>query len=620
MKKFYQISVLCLLFWASNTLIAQTLPVLVKNINPTNEEGSTPIALCAHNNYLYFCAKDGDDYGIYRTDGTVAGTILLRDNIVTYNFFTGVNFIYFIGYSGDYYYDLFSINTQTSQVSNIRDFEFSIHNKGYVWEDQFYFYADTSTNQSDLELWVSTVTNGFYNTYKVKDINPTDDAIHANTCRIPVLLNNKLYFNASDGVYGYELWSTDGTETGTQMVKDIFLGSQHSMEHYGEMEVLNGQLYFSAMDNATGYELWKSNGTASGTVRVKDIKVGSESGFTTKNIEKVTFGVGQSKLVFAADDGSHGSELWVTNGTESGTYMLKDINNGTGGSIAYPGANGALYLFNYYFAADDGVHGRELWKTNGTAEGTVMVKDLFPGEEDSDISNLVIYHGQLYFTATSNGFNYHLYRTDGTEAGTQVVLPALVTQVNPEPKHLTNVGSRTLYFDADYHIPEGRELYKLEIPYQISTAAVPASGGVAVGAGDYLVGDQVTLTAMPVENYEFVHWTNESGSEVSTSATYIFTMSTSNRTYTAHFQSTLGVEDEEALGIKIYPNPADSQLFIDGINEPTTLTIFNLTGAKVMEILLDQNRSLDINHLNTGMYIGVFENSQGKSSLKFVKE
>ena len=201
-------------------------------------------------------------------------------------------------------------------------------------------------------------------------------------------------------------------------------------------------------------------------------------------------------------------------------------------------------MFNFYFFANDGTHGYELWKTNGTSEGTVMVKDINPGTESSmsgvnKDNNLVTYHNKIYFAATPNSYNYHIFRTDGTVEGTEMIVPELVTQPNPDPKNLFNAAERALYFSADYHIPVGRELYKIEIPYQVTTFATPATGGVVTGAGSYLVGDKVTLTALPVANFEFVNWINSSGAEVSTTAALNFTMPNRNVTYTANFRSTI---------------------------------------------------------------------------------
>jgi len=82
------------------------------------------------------------------------------------------------------------------------------------------------------------------------------------------------------------------------------------------------------------------------------------------------------KTVFFAFDQAHGKELWVTNGTQAGTQLLKDINPGTTGSagIYFAPFNGKLY-----FNANDGTHGPELWVTDGTAAGTQLVKDINTG-------------------------------------------------------------------------------------------------------------------------------------------------------------------------------------------------------------------------------------------------
>ena len=79
---------------------------------------------------------------------------------------------------------------------------------------------------------------------------------------------------------------------------------------------------------------------------------------------------------FAADDGTHGRELWKTDGTPEGTSLVKDINDGSGSSDPR-----VLVEFNgeLFFAADDGANGQELWTSDGTVAGTVLVKDIFPG-------------------------------------------------------------------------------------------------------------------------------------------------------------------------------------------------------------------------------------------------
>ena len=78
-----------------------------------------------------------------------------------------------------------------------------------------------------------------------------------------------VFFAASDGASGVELWKTDGTDAGTVRVKDINPGPGNSSPL--GFTVFNAALYFQANDGASGFELWKTDGTAVGTVLLKDI-------------------------------------------------------------------------------------------------------------------------------------------------------------------------------------------------------------------------------------------------------------------------------------------------------------------------------------------------------------
>src|SRR5687767_9958012 len=88
----------------------------------------------------------------------------------------------------------------------------------------------------------------------------------------------------------------------------------------------------------------------------------------------------QGGAFFVVDDGVHGAEPWITDGTPGGTFLLRDVRPGPAGSNVRAATPAGDRL---YFTADDGLTGQELWRTDGTPEGTVLVADIHPGAESS---------------------------------------------------------------------------------------------------------------------------------------------------------------------------------------------------------------------------------------------
>jgi ELWxxDGT repeat protein len=112
---------------------------------------------------------------------------------------------------------------------------------------------------------------------------------------------------------------------------------------------------------------------------------------------------------FVADNAFYGRELWRTDGTPQGTWLLKDISPGPAGS--YPDALTPVGN-SLYFRAEDGTHGQELWKTDGTPAGTYVVRDAVGS---AFAGNIVRFGRGVLFGTALNG---SLMRSDGTGAGT----------------------------------------------------------------------------------------------------------------------------------------------------------------------------------------------------------
>ncbi len=196
-------------------------------------------------------------------------------------------------------------------------------------------------------------------------------------------------------------------------------------------------------------ELWKTDGTNSSTMLVKDINPGPASssiGYLTQ--------VNQT-LFFVANNGSTGTELWKSDGTEAGTSIVKDIRPGSMGSnpSALAGVNGTLY-----FAADNGVNGVELWKTDGTDAGTSMVKDINPYSGSSYPQALANVNGILFFAADNGAKGKELWKSDGTESGTVMIKDIWSGTNGGYPSELINVNG-TLFFSAN-NGTKGTELWK----------------------------------------------------------------------------------------------------------------------------------------------------------------
>jgi ELWxxDGT repeat protein len=298
------------------------------------------------------------------------------------------------------------------------------------WFPKYHYYYFAGDNPaSGFEIWKCKYWTGLHiagiteaTAEMVKDINVGAGGSNPDNF---TTVGNEVFFSARIGANGRELWKSDGTEEGTIMVKDINVGAGGSNPR--DFISVGNEVFFSADNGANGYELWRSDGTEEGTVMVKDINVGA-GGSNPDMVREINVGAGGSnprdfisvgnEVLFSADNGAHGWELWRSDGTPEGTIMVKDINVGTGGSNpGYRTFFGGMTIAGneVFFGADSGGRGRELWKSDGTPEGTIMVKDINVGKGDSNPLCLTTLGKEVFFSADNGANGRELWKSDGTK-------------------------------------------------------------------------------------------------------------------------------------------------------------------------------------------------------------
>lgn len=263
---------------------------------------------------------------------------------------------------------------------------------------------------------------------------------------------NTVFFVADDGVNGRCLWKTDGTTQGTVLVKDLIPGATTDPV-IQSMTNVNGTLFFVQANTSSTVRLWKSDGTESGTVIVRSFAVNNtaQAPALLTNVNGTLFFRG-----FNAGTGSAGLELWKSDGTEAGTVVVRDLTPGTTGTSF---DNLVAVNNTLFFTATVGTLGRELWKSDGTDAGTVLVKDIAAGSGGSSPTSLCNVNGTLFFAASSGtASGVELWKSDGTDAGTVMVRDIHPT-TSSSPNLITAAGNFA-YFVATGSIAAGTAIWR----------------------------------------------------------------------------------------------------------------------------------------------------------------
>lgn len=394
--------------WQTNGTKAAT--TMVTEINKTATNYSAPnytsfsknyvyniLSGVALNNTVYFSATTPETgYELYKSDGTRAGTKLAADIVPGESSSSPQSFL---NKNHAVYFISFN-NSSINKIDSAGNTKKIISTPGAVFS---YDVCDNGT--------IFYIINN-YLTGKIELWLATDagDAILL-TDKIPTsytpvavkVIGTKAYFTATDE-HGTELWVSDGTVAGTKMIKDINAGNASSDPY--SLYVYKNNIYFGANDGS-GITFWKSNGTKAGTVKVKNVVPYGGNVFAADYMD--FYCIVNDVLYFNASTDKYGEELWKTDGTSAGTVLVKNISYGSGGSE--PGfltnVNGELFFTQYNFA---------LWKSDGTPGGTVLVKNIDASPDSYLFTERCVADNKLFFNTKNL-----LWVSDGTDAGTHLV-------------------------------------------------------------------------------------------------------------------------------------------------------------------------------------------------------
>lgn len=494
------LTVMLIIIGLSNVLKAQTPTQLISGVG-----NATMLDVEAIGNIFYFKVTNGSYKELWKTDGTTGGTQLVKDSFP-------VDIVNFVNING-----------------------------------MLYFIGTNSSNTTPI-LWKSDGTN--VGTVMVKVFTGSSQSVGALTA-----INNVGYFTYSYLGPSYAgTWKTDGTDPGTvELIPNVTTGSAVNTKSFFEV---GSDVVFFGTSATSGYRaLWKTDGTTIGTTMIKDSIMKFSSGNTLTdfiNINGISY--------FTISSGA-GFNLWRTDGTSVGTFIL------TYGNItSLTNLNGTLYFRNFSISPV----GYSLMKSDGTIIGTVAVSGL--GNVGSGIAAM----GNNLYLAGKNSFDFEPYKSDGTATGTVLLKDINAGATGSNPQYLTKVNS-TMCFVADDGINRN-QIWK--------TDGTPGGTEMAYALID-TIPNFATVALTSVGNY--------------------LLFISGNEMYSLLVSSGVGINDE--LNIKnvvtIYPNPSNGtfQINSNGL-QVSRLEIYNLLGEKIYTSTknAESNFTIDISNQSKGIY------------------
>lgn len=561
-------------------------------------------------NYLYdgklFCSSPTRSnlrkHWISELTAETTSVIQSLSSSTLFNFNNGVYFAMTVGDEGTELWTLNEDKTDPVLVKNINTSKNGITvNQMLSINSQLLFSADGSVDGKDVgeELW----------TYNGNNVSILKDIMAGSTgsyCKSYTYIEDKLYFLAYDSIHGIEIWKTDGTESGTTIVYDIIEGRSSTPIEF--LTAFKDEIYFFITErNNYHIQLYKTEGD---TIEfVKDLGVNSYN----VPYEVINMKACGNYLYFVAYGA--GEDLWISDGTENGTYKLNDLGycqnltnvNGRlffSGSQTYkgdielwsvntPGDSATLVkniniesssdpadFINYngvlFFSAFTSVSGREIWKSDGTANGTVQIADINPGTNTSILeANFTISNNTLFFAANDGSNGYELWKTTGEASTTKLVKDINTGSSSSFPSQIVAIND-SIYFQA-YEAEYGYELWKsdganTEMVFDLLPGIFSSypTNIIAISNNVFFVAES--------EDYGRQIWKIEYDENTS--------------------KNVVSKEDI----ISIYPNPCSNELFINTQSKINEIYLFTADGKQVL-LKTSSYNILDLSELPKGIYL-----------------
>ncbi|MCA8969237.1 MAG: hypothetical protein KDC95_05615 [Planctomycetes bacterium] len=432
----------------------------------TGNESSSPSQLTVNGNALYFVATTkaaGNE--LYVTRGTAQSTIRVADiaagsdsSAPTSLTPLGQSEIAFVASDPAHGRELWTSDGTTAGTR--------LHDQYDVANATLGCIGSKLTSIGSRALFIGGVSSATYGLWST-------DGTAAGTTRILAPPNNiysdlaplgsRALFLMTSRTVSNALWETDGTVLGTK-------SAQASIQAVQLMPIGNGRALF-----VTPTSVGVTDGTTAGTTNLF-----STAAMTVLRLASPTNEDG--KFAFFND-----LSLYVSDGTSAGTRKAFDLS-----ALGLTWMNELVAYRKGWFFTASGSNGVEPWFTDGTASGTRVVRDIEPGPASSVARSLCVQDGLVWFAATTGTFGDELWVSDGTTSGTKLVLDAAPGNAGIYPRHLTAVGRDSIYFDAI--VPGlGSELCR----YDLRSKLMSVAADIQPGLGSSMPSNRVTLSQTP---------------------------------------------------------------------------------------------------------------------------